>query len=164
MGLGVAMGANGPAFVQAIPFVHGQARPPRALLARGRDPLPPVPKPVSAWPRGFEVAPDMPNSSGRPQLPAPSLQSLGYSSDIPKLWVARKAPIDVVAEARGAVAVNEIQRLLESLPEETAAPIDNLNRTIPQFLDPEDGPAGSTLPLRLRGPTANAVMPRGAFP
>jgi hypothetical protein len=89
---------------------------------------------------------------------------LGYSSDLPKLWVARKAPIDVVAETRGAVAVNEIQRLLESLPEETATPIDNRHRTIPQLLDPEDGPAGSTSPLRLRGPTANAVMPRGAFP
>jgi hypothetical protein len=119
--------------------------------------------PVSAWPRGFEVAPDVPSSSGRPQLPAPSLQSLGYSSDIPKLWVARKAPIDVVAEARGAVAVNEIQRLLESLPEETPTPIDNRNRSIPQLLDPsEDPPAAS--PLRLRGPIVNAVMPRGAFP
>ncbi len=105
----------------------------------------------------------MPSSSGRPQLPAPSLQSLGYSSDSPKLWVARKAPIDVVAEARGAVAVNEIQRLLESLPEET--PIDN--RKIPQLLDPwptEDPPAGSASPLRLHGPIVNAVMPRGAFP
>src|SRR5258708_37651977 len=163
MGLGVAMGANGPAFVQAIPFVHGQARPPRALLARVRDSLPLVPKPVSAWPRGFEVAPDVPSASGRPQLPAPSLQSLGYSSDLPKLWVARKAPIDVVAETRGAVAVNEIQRLLESLPEETAAPIDNRNRTIPQLLDPSEDPPSAS-PLRLRGPIVNAVMPRGAFP
>jgi len=161
---GFDMASNSPSFVQAIPFVHGQARQPRALLARGRDSLPLVPKPVSAWPRGFEVAPDVPSASGRPQLPAPSLQSLGYSSDLPKLWVARKAPIDVVAETRGAVAVNEIQRLLESLPEETATPIDNRNRTIPQLLDPEDGPAGSTSPLQLRGPTANAVMPRGAFP
>jgi hypothetical protein len=165
---GFDMASNSPSFVQAIPFVHGQARQPRALLARGRDSLPPVSKPVSmpvsAWPRGFEVVPDVRSASGRPQLPAPSLQSLGYSSDIPKLWVARKAPIDVVAEARGAVAVNEIQRLLESLPEETATPIDNRNRTIPQLLDPEDGPGGSTSPLRLRGPTANAVMPRGAFP
>jgi hypothetical protein len=125
--------------------------------------LPPVSKPVSPWPRGFEVVPDVPSWSGRPQLPAPSLLSLGYSSDSPKLWVARKAPIDVVAEARGAVAVNEIQRLLESLPEETPTPIDN--RKIQQLLDPspaEDQPAAS--PLRLRGPIVNTVMPRGAFP
>ncbi len=107
----------------------------------------------------------MPSWSGRPQLPAPSLLSLGYSSASPKLWVARKAPIDVVAEARGAVAVNEIQRLLESLPEDTPTPIDDRNRKIQQLLDPspaEDQPAAS--PLRLRGPIVNAVMPRGAFP
>jgi hypothetical protein len=61
------------------------------------------------------------------------------------------------------VAVNEIQRLLESLPEETPTPIDN--RKIQQLLDPspaEDQPAAS--PLRLRGPIVNTVMPRGAFP
>jgi len=73
----------------------------------------------------------------------------------------------VVADARGAVAVNEIQRLLESLPEETATPIDSRNRKIPQLLDPspaEDQFAGSVSPLWLRGPIVNAVMPRGAFP
>ena len=157
--------SNSSSFLHGIPFVHGPARQPRATLARGHHSLPPVSKPVSAWPRGFEVVPDTPRSSGRPQLPAPSLQSLGYSDDSPKSWVARKAPIDVVAETRGAVAVNEIQRLLESLPEETAAPIDN--RKIPQLLDPsptEDVPAGSVSPMRVRGPTVNAVMPRGAFP
>jgi peptidoglycan-N-acetylglucosamine deacetylase len=160
---GFDMASNSLSFLRGIPFVHGQARQPRALLARGHDSLLPVPQPVSAWPRGFEVVPDVPSSSGRPQLPAPSLQSLGYSRDSPKLWIARKAPIDVVAEARGAVAVNEIQRLLESLPEETATPVDN--RKIEQLLDPspaDDQPAVS--PLRLRGPIANAVMPRGAFP
>jgi peptidoglycan-N-acetylglucosamine deacetylase len=158
---GFDVASNSPSFPRGIPFVHGQARQPRTLLAHGHDSLPPV----YPWPRGLEVAPEVPSWSGHPQLPAPSLQSLGYSSDSSKLWVARKAPIDLVAEARGAVAVNEIQRLLESLPEETATLIDNRNRTIPQLLDSsatEDEPAAS--PLRLRGPTANAVMPRGAFP
>jgi hypothetical protein len=63
------------------------------------------------------------------------------------------------------VAVNEIQRLLESLPEENVAPIDDRNRKIEQLLEAspaEDQPAVSPLPLR--GPIANAVMPRGAFP
>ncbi len=168
---GFDMASNSLSFPHGIPFVHGQARQPRGLLARGHDSLPPVSNPVSnpvsTWPRGFEVVPDVPISSGRPQLPAPSPQSLGYSSDSPKLWVARKAPIDVVADARGAVAVNEIQRLLESLPEETATPIDNRNRKIPQLLDPspaEDQFAGSVSPLWLRGPIVNAIMPRGAFP
>src|SRR5262249_4253274 len=136
------------------------ARQPRALLAHGHDSL----SRVSPWPRGLEIVRDAPSASGRPQLSAPNLQSLGYSSDSSKLWVARKAPIDAVAEARGAGAGNEIQRLLESLPEETPTPIDTRNRTIPQLLDASapDVPAGS--PLRLRGPMANAVMPRGAFP
>jgi len=92
---------------------------------------------------------------------------LGYSGDRPKLWAARKAPIDAVAEARSAVAVNEIQRLLESLPEETAVPIDNRSRKIPELLDAlsaQDVSAGSVSPPRLRGPMANAVMPHGAFP
>jgi hypothetical protein len=111
--------------------------------------------------------PDVPISPGRPQLPAPSLQSLGYSSDNPKLWVARDAPIDVTPEPRGAVAVNEIQRLLESLPDETTLPVDNRSRKIPQLLDSpptEDLPAESASPQRLRGPIANAAMPHGAFP
>src|SRR5258707_1276166 len=107
--------------------------PLRTPIFMETEPELPAPNPIS---RGFEVVPDVPISSGRPQLPAPSPQSLGYSSDSPKLWVARKAPIDVVADARGAVAVNEIQRLLESLPEETATPMDNRNRKIPQLLDP----------------------------
>jgi len=159
---GFDVASNSSSFLHGIPFVHGPARQPRALLARGHRSLPPV----SPWPRGLEVVPDAPSASGRPQLPAPSLQSLGYSDDSPKSWVARKAPIEA-ADARGAVAVNEIQRLLESLPEETATPIDNRNRKIPQLLDPspkEDLPAGSESPQRLHGPVANAVMPRGAFP
>jgi hypothetical protein len=87
--------------------------------------------------------------------------------DNPNSWVVRNMSIDTAGEARGAVAVNEIQRLLESLPEENAPPLDVRNRKIPQLLDPsptENVPAGSVSPLPLRGPAVNAVMPRGAFP
>jgi hypothetical protein len=47
------------------------------------------------------------------------------------------------------VAVNEIQRLLESLPEENA-PSD-------------DGAAKAVATLR-QGPLVNTALPRGAFP
>jgi len=70
-----------------------------------------------------------------------------------------------VGEARGPVAVDEIQRLLESLPDETAPPIDDRNRKLPQFLEPwpsEDAPAQPASPPR--GPIVNAVLPRGGFP
>src|SRR5262249_19462222 len=105
--------SNWTAFLREIPFVQGPARRPRALLARGRDSVPPV----SAWPHGVELAPELPSWSGRAQTPAPSPQGLGYAGDVTKPWVTPKALIDGVAEARGAVAVDEIQRLLESLPE-----------------------------------------------
>jgi len=160
---GFDVASNSSSFLHGIPFVQAPARQPHALLAHGHD----SPPPVSPWPRGYEVVPDMPSPPGRPQLPAPSLESLGYSNDSPKLWVGRKAPIDVAAEARSAVAVNEIQRLLESLPEETGVPIDNRNRKIPQLLDSspaDDLPTGSATPVRTRGPIANAAMPHGAFP
>jgi hypothetical protein len=80
---------------------------------------------------------------------------------------ARKTPIDAVAEAREPVAVDEIQRLLETLPDENAPPIDDRDRKISQFPDPwppEDVPAGTASPWRLRGPIVNAVLPRGGFP
>jgi hypothetical protein len=69
------------------------------------------------------------------------------------------------AESSGAVSVDEIQRLLESLPDENMPPVDN--RKILQLLHPAHGnatPAASVPPQALRGPAANAVMPRGAFP
>src|SRR5262249_53488018 len=121
---GFDVASNSSSFLKGIPFVRGPARQPRAVLAHGHASL----SRGSPWPRGLEIVRDAPSASGRPQLSAPNLQSLGYSSDSSKLWVARKAPIDAVAEARGAVAVNEIQRLLESLPEETPTPIDTRNR------------------------------------
>ncbi len=155
--------SNSFSFPPRIPFVHSPAPQPRARLASGHDSLPQI----SPWPRGLEAIPDAPSASPRPQLPAPSLQSLGYSRDNSNSWVARKASADGVAEARGAVAVDDIQRLLESLPEESAPPADDRNPKIPQFLDPsptEDVTSGSMSPLRLRGPIVNAVMPRGAFP
>jgi peptidoglycan-N-acetylglucosamine deacetylase len=133
---------------QGIPFVH-PARPARALLANGHDSLPQI----SPWPRGLEAIPDAPNVSARPQLAAPSLGGLDYASDDPNSWITRRASIDGAAEASGAVAVDDIQRLLESLPDENlpVAPT-------------EDATSGPMSPLRLRGPLVNAVLPHGAFP
>jgi hypothetical protein len=111
--------------------------------------------------------PDAPGLSGRARLAATGLQSPGFSGEGPKSLASRKASVDVVAEARGAVAVNEIQRFLESLPDDNSAPIEDRNRKIPQPLDPspaEDAPAGPISPLRLHGPVANTALPRGAFP
>jgi peptidoglycan-N-acetylglucosamine deacetylase len=149
---------------EGVPFIHSPAPHPGALLASGHDFL----LQISPWPRGLDAIPDAPSVFPRPQLPAPSLQSLGYAGDNANPWGAHKASIDGTAEARGAVvAVDEIQRLLEALPEENAPPLGDRNHKIPQLLDPsptEDATNGSMSPLRLRGPTVNAVMPRGAFP
>jgi peptidoglycan-N-acetylglucosamine deacetylase len=150
-----------PSFLHGVPFVQGPARRPPALLARGQG-LSPA---VVTWPRGLEAIPDVPSLSGRPQLPAPSPQSLGYSGDRSKPWITRKASIDMVEEAGG--PVNEIQRLLESLQDEDVPPADDRNRKNPRLLDPwstDDVPPASVPPLRLRGPVINATMPRGAFP
>jgi len=138
-------------------FLRG-IRQPRVLLAQGQDSLPLV----APWPRGHEVISDVPSLTGRPQLPIPSLLSLSYPTGSP-----RRPTVDPVGEARGPVAVDEIQRLLESLPDETAPPIDDRNRKLPQFLEPwpsEDAPAQPASPPRLRGPIVNAVLPRGGFP
>src|SRR5262249_16501942 len=69
---GFEMASNSFSFLHAAPFVGGQTWQPHALLARANDSLPPV----SPWPRGFEVMPDAPSLSNRPQLQALSLQSL----------------------------------------------------------------------------------------
>ena len=108
--------------------------------------------PASIWPRGFEAMPDASSWLGRLQSLAP--QGFGYPADRVRH-----------AESSGAVSVDEIQRLLESLPEANVAPVDN--RKILQLLHPAHGnatPAASVPPQALRGPAANAVMPRGAFP
>lgn len=163
VGLGFDATSNSFSFLQGIPFAHSPARPPRALPAGGHESS----AQISPWPRGLEAIPDAPSVSPRPELPAPSLQSLGYSGDHSNSWVARKGSADGVAEARGAVAVDDIQRLLESLPEENAPPVGDRSPKIPQSIDSpsaEDSTGGSMAPLRLRGPIVNAVMPLGAFP
>jgi hypothetical protein len=93
----------------------------------------------------------------------PSLQGLDYSGDSPTSWIAHS--IDGPAEAKGAVAVDDIQRLLEVLPEENPPPTADRDHKIPQ-LDPSptEDVSGSMSPLRLRGPIVNTVMPHGAFP
>jgi peptidoglycan/xylan/chitin deacetylase (PgdA/CDA1 family) len=98
------------------------------LILPGPGPL----TPVSTWPSGFEVTQNTPKLSDQFHMPAGSRS------------------IDAVGEARGVVAVNEIQQLLESLPDEPIATVA------------DNAPSGTA--LRPHGPAANAVMPRGAFP
>jgi hypothetical protein len=148
---------------QGIPFIHSPARPARTLLASGHESL----AQISPWPRGLEAIPDAPNVAAQPQLPAPSLHGLDYASDNLNSWIARTSPIDAAAEAKGAVVVDDIERLLESLPEENPPPVGDRNHKIPELFDPpptEDATSGSLPPPRLRGPVVNAVMPQGAFP
>jgi hypothetical protein len=69
----------------------------------------------------------------------------------------------VVGEAKGTVAVSEIQRLLESLPEDTVAATDDHSRKAsPTGAD--DTLPGNVATPPFRGPAANTIMPRGAFP
>ena len=141
--------------------IHGPTHRPHALLTHGQVPLPPV----STWPHGLGVVPDVPTLLSRPLLPAPYPQSFGYPGDSPAPWVARTASWDVVPETTG--AGNDIRRLLESLPPEDAPAVGDRQRKPPQLLDslaPEDAPTGSVPPPQLRGPITNAMMPRGAFP
>src|SRR5262249_40803259 len=137
---GYDVASNSFSFLRGVPFVQTPARQRRPLLARSHDSLPPA----SPWPRSSEVVADAPSLSGQPQLPAPTL-TLGYSGGgSAKAGIVRKTSIDAVAEARGPVAVDEIQRLLESLPDDAAPLVDDRNRKIPQLLDPwpsEDAPA-----------------------
>jgi peptidoglycan-N-acetylglucosamine deacetylase len=156
---GFDVASNSFSLPQGIPFVHGPARRARALLASGHDQV----AQISPWPRDLEAVPDAPNVSAPPQLPVPSLQGLDYSGDSPTSWIAHS--IDGPAEAKGAVAVDDIQRLLEVLPEENPPPTADRDHKIPQ-LDPSptEDVSGSMSPLRLRGPIVNTVMPHGAFP
>jgi peptidoglycan/xylan/chitin deacetylase (PgdA/CDA1 family) len=117
-------------------------------MSLARDPAwrplpPPEPgrsTPVSTWPRGFQVTRDAPNLSDQFHLPAASSRS-----------------VDAVGETGGPVAVNEIQRLLESLPEETVPADDRTGRS-------SDPPGQGATPRPRGGPAANTVIPRGAFP
>jgi peptidoglycan/xylan/chitin deacetylase (PgdA/CDA1 family) len=120
---GFDVGSNSVSFFQKFSLARDPDWRPLTLPEPG--PL----MPVSTWPTGFEVTRVAQNLSDQFHL-----------------------PVDPMAETRGVVAVNEIQRLLESLPEETA----------PATAD--GAPAGQVATLRPRGPAANAVMPRGAFP
>jgi peptidoglycan-N-acetylglucosamine deacetylase len=125
---GFEIGSNSISYYQKISLARDPAWQPLTLP----DPSLSVPGPVSAWPSGFEVTRgDTPNLAGQFDLPAASVRSDGASSG------SARSMIHAVGET-GVIAISEIQRLLESLPEENVA---------------EES-----------GPRANAVMPRGAFP
>jgi peptidoglycan/xylan/chitin deacetylase (PgdA/CDA1 family) len=136
---GFDVGANAVSFLQKISLARDAAWQPLALPAPG-----PV-TPVSVWPSGFEVT-QASSLSSRFQFPALGPHTLDGGDSL-KAWASRAA---VDGETRGAVAVNEIQRLLESLPEENAPPSN-------------ESAIKPVATLR-RSPLVNAVIPRGAFP
>jgi peptidoglycan/xylan/chitin deacetylase (PgdA/CDA1 family) len=126
---GFDIGSHSLSYFQKISLSRDPAWQPLTLP----DPSLAVPGPVSTWPSGFEVTRDTSNNlASQFNLAAAAVHSDGARS----LGSARSI-IHAVGETTGVIAVSEIQRLLESLPEESV---------------PENGPP------------ANAVMPRGAFP
>jgi peptidoglycan-N-acetylglucosamine deacetylase len=131
---GFDVGSNSISFFQKISLAHDPGWQPLPLPEPGRL------TPVSTWPTGFDVTRDPPNLSDQFHLPT-----------------ALSRSVDVVGEAGGPVAVNEIQRLLESLPEE-AVPADDRSGS-------SSGASGQVATLRPRGgPAVNTALPRGAFP
>jgi hypothetical protein len=136
---GFDVGSNAVSFLQKISLARETAWQPLALPAPG-----PV-TPVSVWPSGFDVT-QASSLSGRFKFPdlGPHAPDDGDSL---KAWASRAA---VDGETRGAVAVNEIQRLLESLPEESTPPSD-------------ESAIKPVATLR-HSPLVNATLPRGAFP
>jgi hypothetical protein len=131
---GFDVGSNSISFFQKISLAPDPAWQPLTLSEPSRL------TPVSTWPTGFEVTRDTPNLSDQFHLPAASSRS-----------------VDIVGEAGGLVAVNEIQRLLETLPEDAVPADDRSGRS--------NRTSGQVATLRPRGgPAANTVMPRGAFP
>jgi peptidoglycan-N-acetylglucosamine deacetylase len=148
---GFDVGPNSVSFLQRISLARDTAWQPLAPPAPGRM------TPVSMWPSGFEVTPA--SSSGRFPFPALGPHALDFDDSL-KAWASR-TPVD--AETRGAVAVNEIQRLLESLPEENAPSVEIHNKKISELRDGASGEEAAT-GLPARHPLVNAVIPRGAFP
>jgi peptidoglycan/xylan/chitin deacetylase (PgdA/CDA1 family) len=155
---GFDVASNSISFPQKTSLAHDPTWRPLALPEPG--PL----TPLSTWPSGFEVSRGAPNLSDQFHMPAAGPQSPGATGASVRPWPSSKAPVDVVGETKDAVAVNEIQRLLESLPEDTVATANDRGRKTPPAAA-GDMPAGPVATLRPRGgPAANAAMPRGAFP
>jgi peptidoglycan-N-acetylglucosamine deacetylase len=141
---GFDVGANAISFLQKISLARDAAWQPLTPAAPG--PM----TPISLWPSGFDVT-RASSLSGRFQFPALGPHTLdaaeSIASDNLRAWTSRPA---IDGEARGAVAVNEIQRLLESLPDENTPPAD-------------ESAIKPVATLR-RSPLINAAIPRGAFP
>ncbi|MBO0752372.1 MAG: polysaccharide deacetylase family protein, partial [Bradyrhizobiaceae bacterium] len=124
---GFDVGSNSISYLHKISLVRDPAWQPLTLP----DPLRSAPVAVSTWPSGFEVTRDGPN------LPAQFNLSTAARSDNARHWGPARIHAAGDLGDSNVIAVNEIQRLLESLPEENV---------------PESGAP------------ANSVMPRGAFP
>lgn len=155
---GFDVGSNSLSFSQRMSLARDSAWQP--LTPPDPSTLAP---PASTWPNGFEVTRGAPNLSARLPLPPAGPRSPAYLGEGVTSWVSSKAPFDVIGETKGAVAVNEIQRLLESLPEDSVATAADHGRKA-SSATADDAPTGNLATLRPRGPAVNAIMPRGAFP
>jgi peptidoglycan/xylan/chitin deacetylase (PgdA/CDA1 family) len=154
---GFDVGARSVSFFHRISLARDPAWQLQAVIASG----PMVP--ISIWPSGFEMRRDMSLSD---QFQALGPQVADESDNSLKAW-ASKMPIEMGGDARGVVAVNEIQRLLESLPEESGSPVADQSQKISRLLDApaaDDGAAWADAAQRPANPLVNTALPRGGFP
>jgi peptidoglycan-N-acetylglucosamine deacetylase len=132
-GVDVAADSVTFSFLQRVAAAHDASWLPDSLTTRVPAPLPF--QPMSTWPNGPEVKP------------------------APWDWPRRFRQIDTHGEAGDVVAVDEIQRLLATLPDDRT-PSDDSDQKSPAVA--ADTPSVSVTPQQ--GPIANAVIPRGPFP
>jgi peptidoglycan-N-acetylglucosamine deacetylase len=160
------LGSNSVSFFQRISLADDEAWQPLAFQMPRRATAVSmlVSASASGWPRGFETA-DVSNLVDEFPSPAGPLK-IGHGNSL-RHSIAFRASSDADA-IKGPVAVNEIQRLLETLPpEETGPPTEDRSRKPSQpgadQLPGTPAMASAAAP-RQRGPAVNAVIPRGAFP
>jgi peptidoglycan-N-acetylglucosamine deacetylase len=134
-GVDVATDSVTFSFLQRVAAAHDASWQPDSPTTRLPAPLPF--QPASTWPNGPEVK--------------------SVSSD----WPSRFRRIDTRGEPEDVVAVDEIQRLLATLPDDRA-PSDDSDQKSPAVA--ADAPSVSVTLHPQRGPIANAVIPRGPFP
>jgi peptidoglycan/xylan/chitin deacetylase (PgdA/CDA1 family) len=124
-------------FLHGVATAHDPTWQPRPIATQVPEPLQLLTD--SSWPRGFAMKPPVPGWLGR------------LSSR------TTRTSINTVADPAAPVAVDEIQRLLEALPEEQ---IDS-NRDRKNSLAEDAAAAASQ---SWRGPVVNTVLPNGPFP
>jgi peptidoglycan-N-acetylglucosamine deacetylase len=126
-------------FLHGVAAAHDPTWPPRPMASQVPDARLAVTE--SSWPSGI---------AEKPEAPA-------WFRRFP--WRTTRTSVEAAADPAAPVAVDEIQRLLEVLPEEENGNRDGKN--------PLSSAAVATSPALLqasRGPVANNVLPRGPFP